>query len=211
MSKPKFSQPKLRRIPLCDLLPRPGHPYSLPARERAALVEHVRSGGLYPPLIVRPVSQPAGKFEILDGHQRAAILGELGCVSARCEVWSVDDWQAEIYAASLNGLHGRANAIRRGRCLKSLIGRLGARRVGKLLALTPAAIRQQLTALQPPRKLTGPETSKLNLRPVVFHLPPDDAELLAATLRSSRTGSKRQSELLMDVIRAAGPVQSNGG
>jgi ParB-like chromosome segregation protein Spo0J len=208
MSKRPKLKPKLQTIPLGDLLPRVGHPYRLSGRARAAIVAQIASDGLYAPLIVRPLARPKGKFEILDGHQRADVLRELGYPCARCEVWPIDQARSDIYAVTLNHLRGRPDAKLRARQTRRLINRIGRQRVGELLALTPAAIRQQLAALDPPARPTGAgdETSRLDLRPIVFHLPAADARLLENTLRKFGDGTRRRGELLMAALRAKQPA-----
>ncbi len=198
----RISKPKLRRIPLDELLPRPGHPYKLLGGVRKALLTHIADGGLYPPLIVRRHRRRAGKFEIIDGHQRAEILRELGCSDARCEVWSVTDQQAEIYAATLNHLRGRPNAKAGARQLRRLIRRIGESKVRELLALSPAGIRQKLAVLHPPETLCS-SVRPAELRPVFFHLPPADARLLEETLRGFGGPTKPRGQRLMAAIRAA--------
>jgi len=195
-------KPRSRRIALSDLRPRPGHPYGMSPRILKSLLENIGRGGLYPPLIVRPHARLEGKFEILDGHRRADVLRRLGADRARCEVWPVNEDEAELYAFTLNHLRGRAESKRRARQLRRIIRRLGATEARKLLALTPAAMRQQLCALQRPQEAGG-GVRPLELRPVVFHLPPKDAKLLDRTLRQLAPAAKRRSEALLAVLRGA--------
>jgi len=200
-------KPRPRRIALSDLRPRPGHPYSMSPRILKSLLKNIGRGGLYPPLIVRPHTRLEGKFEILDGHRRADVLGRLGVHEARCEVWPAADDEAELYAFTLNHLRGRADPKRRARQLRRIIRRMGVPEARELLALTPAAVRQQLCALQRPQE-TSDGVRPLDLRPVVFHLPPDDAKLLDRTLRRLAPAARRRSEALLAVLR--GVANSNG-
>ncbi len=192
--------PRLRRIALDALLPRRGHANRMVPRVRKALTEHVRNGRLYPPLIVRPCPRRSGKFEILDGHHRACILRELGFADARCEVWPIGDEAADLYTAALNHLRGHPNAKGRARQLRGLIRRMGERRVAELLALTPAAMRQQLAPLHVPQEILC-TVRPLDLRPVTFHLSPDDAKMLSQTLRSFRGKNRTRADALMGAIR----------
>ena len=208
MSEPSHPKPRLRRIALADLLAHRNHPYYLPPRIGKALTQQIASGGLYPPLIVRPHARKAGKFEILDGHQRAMILRTLGASDARCEVWNVSDAQAELYSATLNHLRGRPEGKGRARQIRRLIRRLGQRRVEELLGMTPAGIRQQMLALEPPQTLEGPQ--RAYLRPVTFHLPPSDAEELDRTLGPFRPAGSKRGERLMAAIRAARDRRGKG-
>ena len=80
--------------------------------------------------------------------------------------------------------------------------------LGAYSSKDPAAIRQQLAALDPPARPTGAgdETSRLDLRPIVFHLPAADARLLENTLRKFGDGTRRRGELLMAALRAKQPA-----
>jgi len=192
--------PKLRRIPLKDLVPRKGHAYKMLPYVRGSLVARIAETHLYPPLIVRPLPR-SRKFEILDGHRRSEILAELGHPSARCEVWELDELESAIAAATLNALRSRADAKLLGRQIRGLIRKLGSAKTGEILALSPAAIRQRLIALSPPRE--APANAKhVDLQAVTFHLPRSDAELLGKALQSTAKGSQNRSQRLMGLIKA---------
>ncbi len=201
VSKPSFTKPKMRRIPLVDLLRRRGYAGTLQPRVRKAMIQQISATGLYPSLIVRPHPRRTGKFEILDGHHRTEILRELGFPDARCEVWGVGDSDAELYVLGLNHLHGRPSGISRARQLVRLIRRFGERRISELLALTPAAIRQNLAPLRPPQERKE-HVKSLNLQAVVFHLPPAEAKLLNRILRTEGDGKQRRGQVLMQLVRA---------
>ncbi len=211
MSTASISLPRggtLRRIPLDDLLTAPGHARRMAPRTTRALADHIAASGLYPPLIVRP--SEGGKYEIIDGHHRAVILRKLGVGSARCDVWQVDDISADIYAATLNDLRGRPGGKMRAKRLRRLMNEFGPQRTAQMLALTPASIRQQLAALDPPRKRASPELM-LDLRAVTFHLSPADARRLDATLQKCSQGRSRSQALLEAIAAAPDQAQAVGG
>ena len=197
MTEPQ-ARPTLRKLPLAELKPRPGHPYRMSNRVRRSLLEQITRTGLYPPLIVRPLG---GGWEILDGHQRADVLRELGVATARCDVWPVGDDQAEEYAATLNHLRGHAQARDRARSIRGLVRRLGRRRVIELLGMTPAGIRQQFFLLRPPPALSV--SGGLDLEPVTFHLPAGAARRLDASLRHLGDGPAGKADALLAAVRAA--------
>jgi ParB-like chromosome segregation protein Spo0J len=157
---------------------------------------------LYPPLIVRPHPRSAGKFEILDGRQRLDVLRELGFSSARCEIWTVDDYQAELYAATLNHLRSRPVVTGRARQVRRLIRRYTQKRVEQLLAMTPAAIRQQLIALRAPEE-SHDSVRPLDLQCVVFHLPAAAVRELHQALRRFDPAGKSKGDALMNALRTA--------
>jgi ParB-like chromosome segregation protein Spo0J len=93
------------RIPLDHLLPHPLNANVMPPELKEKLKLHIQSSGRYPPLIVRPLEN--GRFQLLDGHQRADALRELGEESAWCCVWDVSDEEALILLGTLNRLEGQ--------------------------------------------------------------------------------------------------------
>ena len=200
MATKKLFTPALRRISLADLIVRRSTANRLPPRARRAVARQIAQTGLYPPLIVR-AHKRAGKFEILDGAQRADILGELGHTTARCEVWPVGDRQAEIIAVTINHLHGRPAAESFARQIRRLLRLLGERKTGQILALSPAAIRQRLMALDRPAPVA--ELQAIDLHPVTFHLPAADLASLERTLACLADGSLKRGELLMAAVRAS--------
>jgi ParB-like chromosome segregation protein Spo0J len=192
---------RLRRIPLGSLVPRPHHPNRMQPRVRRAIASQIGATGLYPPLVVRVAGDD--RFEILDGHQRAAILAELGHRDARCEVWPVDDRQADVLAATLNQLRGRAEAAAFARQIRRLMRAVGPGRAGELLALSPAAIRQRLSALDRPAFRT--DADALDLRAVTFHLNRGQMRLLEQSLRRhAHTSPKRADQLVAAVSGGEG-------
>ena len=197
--------PASRRLPLNDLQPRCGYAGRLTPRMRKALSDHIATAGLYPPLIVRRHPRCSGKYEILDGHHRAEILRSLGSKTARCEVWRLDDEQADLYVATLDVLGGRSDGVERARRLQRLLKRYGQTRTAAMLGATPAGIRQQLAPLKAPTPTEAPKPA-LALQAVTFHLPPDQAALLAKTLRPL---PGRRGEALMAAIQAGNPTQND--
>jgi ParB-like chromosome segregation protein Spo0J len=77
----------------------------MPDELKAKLAVNIGTSGRYPPLIVRPLD--SGSFQILDGHQRADVLRELGEATALCYVWPASDEEALILVATLNRLEGQ--------------------------------------------------------------------------------------------------------
>jgi ParB-like chromosome segregation protein Spo0J len=77
----------------------------MPDELKAKLAANIGTSGRYPPLIVRPLD--SGSFQILDGHQRADVLRELGEATALCYVWPASDEEALILVATLNRLEGQ--------------------------------------------------------------------------------------------------------
>ena len=201
-------KPKTRTLPLSDLVARPGRANVLPERARRALREHIQRSGLYPALIVRPHSRRQGKYEILDGQHRAEILRSLGASKARCEIWSVGDGQADVLAATLNRLRGRADPHRRARQVRRIVRRLGCGLAAAALALKPTALQRQLAPLHPPQPEAGGK--KLDLQPIFFHLSAEQSDFLKQTLRRFGAGRRRRGEALAELLRAANEHVASG-
>ena len=209
MPTKKLPTPALRTIALGDLVVRRNGANRLPPRVRRAIADQIAQTGLYPPLIVRARPRSGkhltpsvkGKFEILDGAQRADILAELGHTTARCEVWPVGDRQAEIIAATINHLRGRPAAQPFARQIRRLLRLLGEQKAGKTLALSPAGVRQRLMALDRPAPIA--ELKTIDLRPVTFHLPAAELASLEKALAGLADGSQKRGELLMAAVRGA--------
>jgi ParB-like chromosome segregation protein Spo0J len=96
---------ELVRIPLSDLVPHPLNPNVMPGELKAKLAANIHVSGRYPPLIVRPLDD--GRFQIMDGHQRADVLRELGETTAVCYLWPASDEEALLLLATLNRLEGQ--------------------------------------------------------------------------------------------------------
>lgn len=162
------------------------------------LGQEIKRTGHYPPVIVRRVG---ARYQILDGHHRVQVLGQLGETSVHCVVWEVDDAQALLLLATLNRLSGdddpRKRAALIGRLresmdVKTLADRLpeDAERVRKLLALNAAPPSPQSPA-------------PLEQMPVCLHffLLPDQRRSVEAVLRDQ--GGSREAALL-DLLGVGG-------
>ncbi len=75
---------------------------------------------------IRPHPDEAGKFQVLDGHHRVAILRELGHTEARRDVWEVDDREDKLLLATLNRLRAQDFPIRPAQLIHELLGETSA-------------------------------------------------------------------------------------
>ena len=126
-------------VPLGDLLPHPLNSNVMPEDLREKLKAHIKRTGRYPFLVVRAHPTEAGKYQVLDGHHRVAILRDLGHTEARCDVWDVDDREAKLLLATLNRLEGQDQPIKRAQLLHELLGEMS---MGDLAGLLPETDRQ---------------------------------------------------------------------
>src|SRR3989441_212570 len=126
-------------IALDDLVPHPLNSNVMTTELRAKLTAHIRRTGRYPFLVVRPHPEQDGKYQVLDGHHRVAVLRDLGHTEARCDVWEVDDREAKLLLATLNRLQGQDLPRRRAELLHALLGETSA---GDLAGLLPESEKQ---------------------------------------------------------------------
>jgi ParB-like chromosome segregation protein Spo0J len=121
-------------VGLDDLVPHPLNANVMSDDLREKLRAHIKRTGRYPFLIVRPHPEESGKFQVLDGHHRIAILRDLGHTEARCDVWDVDDREAKLLLATLNRLEGQDIPVRRAELIHALLGEMS---LGDLAGLLP--------------------------------------------------------------------------
>lgn len=111
---------RLVRVPLDRLHEHPANANVMSAERRETLGRHIAREGRYPPLIVRPHPDLEGDYQLLDGHQRCAVLRSLGHRDALCYVWPCDDTTALLLLATFNRLEGEDAPDRRADLLHEL-------------------------------------------------------------------------------------------
>ncbi len=128
-----------RMIALDNLTPHPLNSNVMPEDLRAKLKAHIKRTGRYPFVVVRPHPDDPGKYQVLDGHHRVAVLRDLGHTEARCDVWEVDDREARLLLATLNRLQGQDVPARRAQLIHELLGEMS---LGDLSGLLPESDKQ---------------------------------------------------------------------
>src|SRR5882672_5731216 len=93
-----------KMVALDDLVAHPLNSNAMSEDLQAKLRAHIKRTGRYPFLVVRQHPDEPGKYQVLDGHHRVAILRDLGHTQARCDVWDVNDREARLLLATLNRL-----------------------------------------------------------------------------------------------------------
>ncbi|MGH9867094.1 MAG: ParB/RepB/Spo0J family partition protein [Candidatus Polarisedimenticolia bacterium] len=139
-----------RMVPLDDLVAHPLNSNIMPPEFQEKLKAHIKRTGRYPFLVVRPHPDEPGRFQVLDGHHRVAVLRELGHREARCDVWDVDDREARILLATLNRLEGQDQPIRRAELIHELLADTAVPDLAGLLPETDKQIEELLSLLQFP-------------------------------------------------------------
>lgn len=127
----------------------------------------------------------AARFQILDGHHRAAALRRLGHREANCEIWTgIDDAQAAILLLTLNRLRGEDDPTRRGALLESLSREFTSDHLARLLPDDAQRI-ERLIALTHPPVAPPDELPDLDAMPqaVTFFLRAGDRQRVLQRLR----------------------------
>lgn len=176
----------LTTIPLDRLDDHPDNANHMPEPLLAKLIAHLRGGGRYPALIVRPHGHDArgARHQILDGHHRAEALRRLGQTLARCEVWPVDDEQAALLLLTLNRLRGSDDPARRGRLLESLSASTGLASLARRVPESAAQIRRLVALTKPPPPPAPPPDPSRLPQAVTFFLTPAQRDRLVARLEA---------------------------
>src|SRR2546422_8362532 len=181
-----------RMVPLDDLLPHPLNSNVMSADLQAKLRAHIKRTGRYPFLVVRPHPDDAGKYQVLDGHHRVAVLRDLGHTEARCDVWQADDREAKLLLATLNRLQGQDQPRKRAELIHELLGEMS---LDDLAGLLPESDRQieELHALLefPAEEIAllleeqAAEAEKVLPRVLTYVVTPEQEELIEQIGRAS--------------------------
>jgi ParB-like chromosome segregation protein Spo0J len=202
-------------LPVERIRPRPdAADRRMSAARRRSLREQIARSGLYPALIVRPLPRAGddagGGYELIDGHQRLAVLRELGWERARCELWRVEAFAALVLTATMQELAAPPCARLRAERTCRLVDALGEEAARGLLALTPSAMRQRRDLLG--RRREGAEAASEAAparHAVMFHLDEPDAHALRRAMEGF-AGAGGRSAALMRICRAAMASEAGG-
>jgi len=211
-------RPELVRIPLKNLVPHPLNSNVMPDRLKAKLAANIRASGRYPPLIVRPLDE--GLFQILDGHQRADVLRELGETTAVCYVWPASDEEALLLLGTLNRLEGQDIPGRRAVLIAELQAHETLAELARLLPETEAELEATLELLDFDvdgllARLTEEADRAAAEGPQLFTFAVDaeDAPFVEAALEaaaSDRSGRNRRGRALV-ILAQCYLAESRGG
>jgi hypothetical protein len=112
---------KFQEIPIELLVEHPENSNFMNKESFQKLLRHIKQTGRYEPLTVRPYPGDAGKFQVINGHNRLRVLRTLEHHIANCVVWKLNDKQTRIYLATLNRLSGKDIPERRANLIGSLL------------------------------------------------------------------------------------------
>ena len=185
-----------RMVPLDDLIPHPLNANVMPDDLREKLRAHIKRTGRYPFLVVRPHPEQPGKYQVLDGHHRVAVLRDLGHPEARCDVWDVDDREAKLLLATLNRLEGQDVPMRRAQLLHELLGEMSMDDLAGLLPETDRQLEDLHALLEFPADeiaalLDGQaeEEEKVLPRVMSFVVTPEQEQLIEQAVETASDGT----------------------
>ena len=96
-------KPKSTFMKLCDLVPFKEHPYKVIENESMTeLADSIKEHGILNPLLVRPLEDADGKYEIISGHRRFFAAQKLGMKKVPCTVHFVDRDAATVMMVDSN-------------------------------------------------------------------------------------------------------------
>lgn len=185
-----------RMVALDDLLAHPLNSNVMSEDLQEKLKAHIRRTGRYPFLVVRPHPEELGKYQVLDGHHRVAILRELGHREARCDVWEVDDREAKLLLATLNRLQGQDQPLRRAELIHALLGEMSAPDLAGLLPETDKQLEELHSLLEFPAdevaallEEQAAEAEKVLPRVMSFVVTPEQEELIEQAVEAASDGT----------------------
>ncbi|MBU2693083.1 MAG: ParB/RepB/Spo0J family partition protein [Candidatus Eisenbacteria bacterium] len=185
-----------RMVPLDDLVPHPLNSNVMSEDMREKLKAHIKRTGRYPYLIVRPHPDQIGKYQVLDGHHRIDVLRELGHSEARCDIWEVDDREANLLLATLNRLEGQDVPVRRAQLLHELLGSMSVDDLAGLVPETDRQIEELHALLEFPADEVAAlldeqaeEEEKVLPRVMTFVVTPDQEGIIEQAVESASDGT----------------------
>lgn len=183
-------------IPLGNLVAHPLNANKMCDEMREKLKAHIKRTGRYPYLIVRPHPDQPDRYQVLDGHHRISVLRELGHVDALCDVWDVDDREANVLLATLNRLEGQDVPIRRAHLVHELLGVMSLSDLAGLLPETDGQLEELHALLEFPADEVAAlldeqaeEEEKVLPRVMSFVVTPDQERLIEQAVELASDGT----------------------
>jgi ParB-like chromosome segregation protein Spo0J len=186
-----------RMISLDDLVAHPLNSNVMSEDLQAKLRAHIKRTGRYPFLVVRKHPDEPGKYQVLDGHHRVAILRDLGHTEARCDVWDVNDREARLLLATLNRLQGQDQPRKRAELIHELLGEMSLDDLAGLLPETDKQIEELHALLEFPAEEIAllleeqaEEAEKVLPRVMTFVVTPEQEEVIEQAVELASDGTK---------------------
>jgi ParB-like chromosome segregation protein Spo0J len=197
-------------VPIDDLVSHPLNSNAMPEDLREKLKVHIGRTGRYPYLVVRPHPEEPGKFQVLDGHHRVAILRDLSHTEARCDVWDVDDREAKLLLATLNRLQGQDLPIRRAQLIHELLGDMSLEDLAGLLPETDKQLEELHALLEFPAEeiaalldAEAEEAEKVLPRVMTFIVSPEQETVIEQAVELASDGTAGRDRKARGLVNLA--------
>lgn len=185
-----------RLIPLDDLIAHPLNANQMTEAMQEKLKAHIKRSGRYPYLIVRPHPDEPEKYQVLDGHHRIAVLRDLGHQEARCDIWEVDDREANLLMATLNRLEGQDIPVKRAQLIHVLLGEMSLNDLAGLLPESDGELEELHALLEFPADEVAfqldeqaEEEEKVLPRVLHFVVTPEQEEVIEQAIELASDGT----------------------
>ena len=185
-----------RMVPLDDLVAHPLNSNVMSPELQEKLRVNIQRTGRYPFLVERPHPDEPGKFQVLDGHHRVAILRGLGHREARVDVWQVDDREAKLLLATLNRLQGQDQPLRRAELIHELLGEMSVDDLAGLLPETDKQLEELHALLEFPAdevaqflEEQAAEAEKVLPRVLTFVVTPEQEKVIEQAVEAASDGT----------------------
>lgn len=199
-----------RAIPLDDLISHPLNANQMPEQMQEKLKAHIKRTGRYPYLIVRPHPEERGRYQVLDGHHRIAVLRALGHQEAYCDIWDVDDREANLLVATLNRLEGQDVPVRRAQLIHELLGEMSLTDLAGLLPESDGELEELHALLEFPAdevasqlEEQAEEEEKVLPRVLHFVVTPDQEELIESAIDLASDGTAGRDRKARGLVKLA--------
>jgi ParB-like chromosome segregation protein Spo0J len=186
-----------KMVALDDLVAHPLNSNVMSEDLQSKLRAHIKRTGRYPFLVVRPHPEEPGKYQVLDGHHRVAILRDLGHTEARCDVWEVNDREARLLLATLNRLQGQDQPRKRAELIHELLGEMSLDDLAGLLPETDRQIEELHALLEFPAEEIAllleeqaEEAEKVLPRVMTFVVTPEQEDVIEQAIELASDGTK---------------------
>ena len=153
------SKPKSTYLKTSDLVPFRDHPYKVIENDSMTdLTDSMKQNGILNPLLVRPLEDADGKYEIISGHRRFYAAQKLGMRKVPCTVHFVDRDAATVMMVDSNCQRTELLPSEKAFAYKMKLDAMN--RQGKRTDLTSAPVGQKL-AREELAKQTGDSHSQI--------------------------------------------------
>lgn len=206
------AEPRLVRVPITQVRPHPANANVMDADRRATLARNISRQGRYPPLVARPHPDDPDAWQLLDGHQRLAVLQELGHAEITLYPWPCDDATALLLLATLNRLEGADVPAQRAALLAELQRLLPPDALEQLLpenadqlAATLALRQFDTEALLAELAAAADHDARAGPRLISFAVAPEDEGVIEAAVAraaAALTGRNKRGRALARVCAA---------